>query len=991
MHLFLRFLLASALTIFLAISFSGSQCQIEVGSTAVPKDVLEYGSRSGEANKRAFAEHNMRTKRLSRNGQGEMLLQERGPSNLGGRTRAVMFDPNDPKKRKVWAGGVTGGLWYNNDITDAESSWHFVSKCWANLSVTWIASDPGNTDVWYVSTGECQGALFEGAGLWKTTNGGISWSQIPETANNENFGHIAKVVVTRQGTVLILVRLDSQGAGLWRSPDGGKTWTHVIENAEGADIEVTPDGDIIASTYTLGDWEGAVYKSSFEDDGAPGTWNNISPNAMEQTVDLELAVAPSNANIIYAIGSNLETGLEWGMHTNNGGDSWTFFDAPLHVNTNTCTETADLGFTNGVAQYMLAASVHPTNSDVLYLGGVHIYRTSNAGKNWSLVGADGDCAPAIHVDHHTFIFRPEHDEEMVLANDGGVYYSQNAGDFTGAPPEYQMRNKNYNVTQFYAAAMENEAGSNYMLAGAQDNGTQVFTKPGFGPTTKVTPNDGLLCFIDQDNSDHQVTSSQNNIVFYSSDGENYTQNNQNKTVEFENPMDYDSNGGILYMAGNDGELMVTALAANDDEYIVRDIGVESGRIYSLHMSPHVQSRVYVGTSSSDQLVLWVYGAYTGNNMSIHNATGDLKLTWVNSIDFGETTNDLLVTGFRKQGVASECAVWATNDGGTHWEEKQGDLPKGMAVNYGIYNPHNREQVMLATEAGLWITGNFSDGNPDWQCFSPNFYVKRLRYRESDGRVAIATYGRGLWTTDIFANGGCVDAYEPNDDWPVNAKTITPGVHMQGTIHKFLDADFFKFTIAGNQLDPGKDVTIHFLNKYNLGTVVALYKINEGEEYPEKLAHEIANKPVFYSGAAPGNYLVMVWGGYSAPETFLNCYDLQLEIKGLGEGVAPPPNQNGSTVPANPQWIKEDDWLSKMAKVFVDNKKQEVTVHTVSFGLPFDVQVLDATGRQVYAMMAKQQPLGQVQFVVPLTKLGRGNYRLRISDDVHSFEREVTLE
>mgnify|MGYP001174803305 CR=1 FL=1 len=66
-------------------------------------------------------------------------------SNMGGRTRCIVFDPNDQTNKKVWAGGITGGLWYNNDITSNDSNWQPVNDLWDNLVVSSIAFDPNNS------------------------------------------------------------------------------------------------------------------------------------------------------------------------------------------------------------------------------------------------------------------------------------------------------------------------------------------------------------------------------------------------------------------------------------------------------------------------------------------------------------------------------------------------------------------------------------------------------------------------------------------------------------------------------------------------------------------------------------------------------------------------------------------------------------------------------------------------------------------------------
>jgi len=109
--------------------------------------------------------------------------EERGPTNVGGRTRAIMFDPNDvgvdaKDYSKVFAGGVSGGLWVNDDITDESSSWSEVNIP-QNLAISVITYDPINKNIFYAGTGESyvSGAV-NGDGLWQSTDGGVSWAKI---------------------------------------------------------------------------------------------------------------------------------------------------------------------------------------------------------------------------------------------------------------------------------------------------------------------------------------------------------------------------------------------------------------------------------------------------------------------------------------------------------------------------------------------------------------------------------------------------------------------------------------------------------------------------------------------------------------------------------------------------------------------------------------------------------------------------------------------
>lgn len=165
---------------------------------------------------------------------------ERGPNDIGGRTRALMWDPNTPNK--VWAGGVGGGLWYNTNVSNASVVWQSVNDFWANIAITTITYDPSNTQTFYVGTGEgfFGSSEIQGAGIWKSTNGGTSWAQLSST-DNSNFLRVQKVAVTSSGTVLAATR-----TGLYRSTNGGSSWT-TIKTGRFADIEVASNGDVYAS------------------------------------------------------------------------------------------------------------------------------------------------------------------------------------------------------------------------------------------------------------------------------------------------------------------------------------------------------------------------------------------------------------------------------------------------------------------------------------------------------------------------------------------------------------------------------------------------------------------------------------------------------------------------------------------------------------------------------------------------------------------------
>jgi hypothetical protein len=143
----------------------------------------EIDPSTGRTNKRELLQlqEQLNSERSAKRAPGDAADNawvERGPDNVGGRTRVVLFDPNDATQETVFAGGVSGGLWKNTNISNVESSWIQVGVS-ENLSVSSIAVDPNNSNIWYVGTGESYtGGDAVGNGLWKTTDGGATWNHV---------------------------------------------------------------------------------------------------------------------------------------------------------------------------------------------------------------------------------------------------------------------------------------------------------------------------------------------------------------------------------------------------------------------------------------------------------------------------------------------------------------------------------------------------------------------------------------------------------------------------------------------------------------------------------------------------------------------------------------------------------------------------------------------------------------------------------------------
>jgi hypothetical protein len=558
---------------------------------------------------------------------------ERGPSNVGGRTRALVWDPTSVAAggNKVWAGGVTGGLWYNNDITNANSTWLSAGNSWDNIAISAMAFDPTNPLVAYVGTGEGWFAgSSRGAGVWKTTNGGQTWTQLASTVG---FLYINDIVVRNEGGVGVpYIAVDASyyagqwspgyaSYGLYRSFNGGTSWSQVSLPSNSfaiSDLELDEENTLWAGTRrspyssTSG---GQIMKST---NGTAWTVVYNQPTSISGG-RTELAVSGSGTGLrVYAVFESSSAAYRM-FRSNDKGATWTQVNLPVD---------ADLGigadFTRGQAWYDLIMQADPNNPDVVYAGGIDLFRSTNGGVSWTQISkwsnnnnlANLSC-PWVHADQHAIAFRPGSSSSVLFGNDGGVFYSGNISTAATNSSAILPRNTGYNVTQFYSCAMNPGSGSNNYLAGAQDNGTQRYTSAGMNATTDVIGGDGAFCFIDQTNANYQIGSYVYNNYYRSTNGGasfGQTILNDNNTGDFINAAGYDSKTNMLYTARTATTIYrVAGIETTPTTPTAVTVTNMSSLTTHLKVSPYAPTgttTLYLGTETGE--VLRVPNAHTGS-------------------------------------------------------------------------------------------------------------------------------------------------------------------------------------------------------------------------------------------------------------------------------------------------------------------------------------------------------------------------------------------
>jgi uncharacterized repeat protein (TIGR01451 family) len=405
--------------------------------------------------------------------------QEIGPGNVGGRTRTIIIDPVTPNT--MYAAGVAGGVW---KTTDGGANWAPLDDFMANIAVTCLAFEPGNSSVIYAGTGEgfFNADRVQGAGIFKSLDAGATWSRLASTANS-NFFFVNDIVVSNVNAQHVYA---ATGGGVWRSLDGGATWAMImnVPTVAGSATGVRGAMDLVMRTdqatdyvfaaagtaFATGEPQSHIYRStdaanaSTVPTGTTANAGSFTDVYTEATMGrTSLAIAPSNQNVIYAMSDSSQSGsyllgLLGVFRSTSSGDagSWTtqvrnnsankqdtlLLSNPIYGVYDTCFGTT--GTTQFLNQgwYDNVIAVDPTDSDKVWAGGIDVWRSDNGGVNWGVASYwwfQGNGTPPnngdpqlVHADNHAIVFHPNYNgtsnQTLFIGDDGGIYKTDNAKD-----------------------------------------------------------------------------------------------------------------------------------------------------------------------------------------------------------------------------------------------------------------------------------------------------------------------------------------------------------------------------------------------------------------------------------------------------------------------------------------------------------------------------------------------------------------------------------
>jgi photosystem II stability/assembly factor-like uncharacterized protein len=658
------------------------------------------------------------------------------PSPDGGRIRTVAIHPTNPSI--IYAGSASGGVWRT---TNGGASWTALTDFQCTLTTGSIAIDPVDPNIVYVGTGEP--ASSSGCGLLRSFDGGDSWTEIngngvlsPTNGTRANQTYRIRVDRETAGSQTSTTVLYAASNGLHRSTTSGSAWTTVLSGFI-TDLEADPlQPDVYYAARANAGAANGIYRST--DNGA--NWSQVysAPTTAQR---IALAVTPAAPGVMAAVivGSAMNTLVH--------------YDPANGVTTRTATglynASTRLDF-GSQSTYNLVLERHPVDPNIVYLGGSRVYRSTNGGQSFSLVAYE------LHVDWHAFEFAPSDPNVIIGGCDGGIYASYDGAN------SWSSRNTNIAVSQFYPGIAVHPTQQNVIAGGLQDNSSLWGFGSGYWTMSAPTGDGGFNAWSQTDPNVFWATSYSYGYVVRNtrhalSGGvvSAFRGFSGNDRKNFLPPLVIDPNNGqTLYYATyrlwrtlNDGLAWAPFTA---------DLTKGTGRINA------------VAVSAADSRVIWV-GTTDGNvqlsqdaGVTFTHVSGGLPNRTVTDIAADPNDAQRAVITYSGTGTGH---VYITTNSGTTWTNVSVGLPDIPFNAVAIVPATTR--LFVAADVGVYESG---DNGATWantgQGF-PNVQVLDLVYQQATGTLYAGTYGRGLWATTVLT-GAAVLRGDVNKDGAVNA-------------------------------------------------------------------------------------------------------------------------------------------------------------------------------------------------------------------------------
>ena len=693
---------------------------------------------------------------------GALYARQIGSATMSGRITAIDGVNNEP--RILYVGSAGGGVWKTVNGGAVFKS-VFDKYC---QSIGALAIDQNNPDVIWVGTGESnmRNSVAIGDGMYKSDDAGDNWKKV----GLENSEHISKIVIDPSNSNTVYVAVpgalwgDSEERGLYKTVDGGDSWTKIlyVDDKTGcADVVMDPKNPKIlyASmwqfrrkpwTFSSGGETSGLFKSM---DGGE-SWERIDKAFSEDNMlgRICIAVSPGDSKHIYAIAESKNSGLYESL---DAGNTWKRNSATGNV----------------VARpfYFSVIAVDPTDEKRIYRPAFTLSISDDGGQSFRQASFEGGF---VHADYHAIWINPKNPQQIYVGTDGGVYMSLDRGNNF-------LFIQNLPLSQFYHVSYDLDKPYYNVYGGLQDNGSWMVPNTTTGGLDNedwrsVGFGDGFFVVPDLTNSEYVYWESQGGNIFRYNKKSYENKNIKPQPLKGEDKLRCNWNTPIVQSSINPGTIYFGSqylykttdkgeswsrispdLTTDNKEKQTQE---ESGglsidnssaenhcTVFAISESPANENVIWVGTDDGN-IQVTENGGTTWTNVT-GNISGVPKNTWVSSIDAGFFDKQTAFATFDAHADGNmKTYIYKTTDLGRSWNSITTNEISGYAhkIKQDIVNP---DLLFAGTVFGLYVSIN---GGKSWAQYAgtiPRCEVRDIMIQPERGDLLLATHGRGIIIVD----------------------------------------------------------------------------------------------------------------------------------------------------------------------------------------------------------------------------------------------------
>ncbi|MEI7895801.1 MAG: T9SS type A sorting domain-containing protein [bacterium] len=687
--------------------------------------VLPDGTRPApDETYKAFSEFENSTRSTSGSwvNLGPSQIPAPGPAGYEGlgRINVVAWHPIDPNK--IYAGAPAGGLWQS---TDGGNTWVTHTDSLATLGVSAIVVDFSNPDKILMGSGDRDAGDAPGLGVFKSMNGGLTWTLSTTGMGSKTVGRMIQHPANAQ------VFLAATSGGIYRSSDGGTNWV-LGQSGNFKDIQFKPDDPNIV--YASGGAD--FYRSS--NNGTSFVKISAGLTSGQRGT---IAVTAANPAYVYYLQSDGSSGFKGLYRSTDAGLTFTTRSTTPNIMDWSC----DGSGTGGQGWYDLSLAADPVNAEVIYTGGVDIWKSTNGGTTWAINAHwYGGCGvPAVHADIHFLGFSPV-DGKLYSGNDGGCWVTANGGTL------WTDRTVGMTIGQIYKLG-QSATIKNKVINGFQDNGTYTLTPTGWISTGG---GDGMECAIDYENAAYTY-----HTIYY---GDIYRKINNSSEVHI-------AGSGVNGITESGG--WVTPFCLSKADHRGMFVGYKNiWRSDNVTINPVVWTKISDNLGGSNNSDMAVVEHSSANPNIFYAVRSDNKLFRSDNClssnpSWYELSNYLPATGTPTDiqchpddenivYITLAKNVYKSANKGVTWTNITGNLP-AVNKNTIVYYRNAPGGLYVGTDAGVYYK---DETTTDWLPFSlglpVNSRVTELEIYYDNDSVSqdvlhASTYGRGLWGSDLY--------------------------------------------------------------------------------------------------------------------------------------------------------------------------------------------------------------------------------------------------